>query len=199
MAFSIINLLGASVLALSTFTSASVAEETRTTGSETKEIITEKSTLVWKGYKVTGSHHGTVDIQSGSLIFKEGVLTGGSVTINMSSIESQDLQGEYKGKLEGHLKSDDFFGVENHPTATLTLTNVKPDGKNAYTAKGNLTIKGITNQVDLEISVYGNKANATMKVDRSKFDVRYGSTSFFDGLKDKAIYDEFDLVADFEF
>ena len=117
----------------------------------------------------------------------------------MSTIESEDLQGEYKGKLEGHLKSDDFFGVEQHPTAKLTLTKVTPDGKNAYTAKGDLTIKGITNPVDLEISVYGNKANATMKVDRSKFDVRYGSTSFFDGLKDKAIYDEFDLVADFEF
>ncbi len=199
MAFSIINLLGASVLALSTFTTTTVAEDTRITGSETKEILTEKSTLVWKGYKVTGSHHGTVDIKSGSLIFKDGVLTGGTVAINMSTIVSEDLSGEYKGKLEGHLKSDDFFGVEKHPTASLTLTKVKPDGKNAYTATGNLTIKGITNPVELEISVYGNKANATMKVDRSKFDVRYGSTSFFDGLKDKAIYDEFDLVADFEF
>lgn len=199
MALSIINLLGASVLALSTFTTASVAEDPRTIGSETKEILTDKSTLVWKGYKVTGSHHGTVDIKSGSLIFKDGVLTGGNITIDMSSIENADLDGEYKGKLEGHLKSDDFFGVEKHPTAALTLTKVKPDGKNAYAATGNLTIKGITNPVDLEISIYGNKANATMKVDRSKFDVRYGSTSFFDGLKDKAIYDEFDLVADFEF
>ncbi len=166
---------------------------------EKKEIKVENSNITWKGYKVTGSHVGTVAIKSGSLIFKDGELKGGEIIINMKSIASTDLDGEYKGKLEGHLKSDDFFGVEKFPTATLTLTKVKFNGKNAYTATGDMTIKGITNPVDLTISVYGNKANATVKIDRSKYDVRYGSTSFFDGLKDKAIYDEFDLIADFEF
>lgn len=198
MAITIINLFTISALAIATTAPASIERPSSIEG-EKKEIKVDNSKLVWKGYKVTGSHEGTIDIKSGSLIFKEGVLTGGDIAINMQSIENTDLTGEYKGKLEGHLKSDDFFGVEKFPMATLKLTKVKPAGKNSYTATGDMTIKGITNSVNLEISVYGNKANATIKIDRSKFDVRYGSTSFFDNLKDSAIYDEFDLVADFEF
>jgi polyisoprenoid-binding protein YceI len=166
---------------------------------EQKDIKTESSKVVWKGYKVTGSHEGTIDIESGSLIFNEDKLIGGTITIDMTTIASTDLEGEYKEKLEGHLKSNDFFGVETHNTATLEFTGVKLSGKNAYDVEGNLTIKGKTNPVSFTISVYGNKATANLKVDRTKFDVKYGSASFFDNLKDKAIYDEFDLVADLEF
>ena len=119
--------------------------------------------------------------------------------MDMSSITSTDLEGEYKGKLEGHLKSDDFFGVEKHPNASLIFTKVKSTGKNSYEVTGDITIKGKTDTIKFDISVYGNKANVTLKVDRTKFDVKYGSSSFFDGLKDKAIYDDFDLVADLEF
>ncbi len=167
--------------------------------SEKKEIKTENSSVVWKGYKVTGSHEGTIAIKSGSLVFNEDKLTGGTFIINMTTITNTDMEGEYKGKLEGHLKSDDFFGVEKNPTATLVFKKVKATGKNSYKVTGDLTIKGKTNSVVFDLSVYGNKATATLKIDRTKFDVRYGSTSFFDGLKDKAIYDEFDLVADLEF
>ena len=164
-----------------------------------KEIKTEKSKVVWKGYKVTGSHEGTIAIKSGNLNFNEDKLIGGTFTIDMATIINTDLEGEYKGKLEGHLKSDDFFGVEKFPTATLIFTKVKATGKNSYEVTGDLTIKGKTNPVTFDVSIYGNKANASLKIDRSKFDVKYGSTSFFEGLKDKAIYDEFDLVADLEF
>ena len=155
--------------------------------------------MVWKGYKVTGSHVGIITIKSGHLNFDKDILTGGSFKIDMSTITVTDLEGEYKGKLEGHLKSDDFFGVEKFPTATLHFTKVKSVGKNSYEVTGNITIKGKTETVSFNVSVYGNKANVSLKIDRTKFDVRYGSTSFFDGLKDKAIYDEFDLVADLEF
>jgi len=117
----------------------------------------------------------------------------------MSTINSTDLEGEYKGKLEGHLKSDDFFGVEKYPTASLIFKKVKSTGKNSYKVTGDITIKGQTETISFDLSVYGNKANASIKIDRTKFDVRYGSTSFFDGLKDKAIYDDFDLVVDLEF
>ncbi len=167
--------------------------------NEKKEIKTDKSKVVWKGYKVTGSHEGTISIQSGFLTFNESKLVGGEVVIDMTTLGSTDLQGEYKGKLDGHLKSDDFFGVENHPTATLVFTNVTASGKNSYNVTGDLTIKGKTNPITFAISIYGNKATASLKVDRTKYDVRYGSTSFFDDLKDKAIYDEFDLVSDLEF
>ena len=164
-----------------------------------KEIKVESSKVVWKGYKVTGSHIGTIAIKSGHLNFDKDIMTGGSFEIDMSTITVTDLEGEYKGKLEGHLKSDDFFGVEKFPTATLIFTKVKSNGKNSYNVTGDITIKGKTESVTFNVSIYGNKASVSLKIDRTKFDVRYGSTSFFDGLKDKAIYDEFDLIADLEF
>lgn len=170
-----------------------------TTRLEKKAIKVSESTVLWKGYKVTGSHAGTIAMKSGELIFEGDKLTGGEVVIDMTSITVTDLSGDMKGKLEGHLKSDDFFGVATHETAKLVFTNVKSTGKNSYKVTGDLTIKNITNPITFTMSVYGNKANATLKVDRSKYDVRYGSPSFFNDLKDRAIYDEFDLVSDIEF
>jgi len=163
------------------------------------EINTEKSTITWKGYKVTGSHTGHLAIKSGSLTFKNDKLSGGEFIIDMTSLTSTDLEGEYKGKLEGHLKSDYFFGVEKFPTATLIFKKVTSTGKNSYSVSGDLTIKGKTNNIVFDLSVYGRKANASLKIDRSKYDVKYGSSSFFEGLKDKVIYDEFDLITDLEF
>lgn len=167
--------------------------------AQKKAIKTDKSNLVWKGYKVTGSHAGTIAINSGSLTFKDDKLTGGEFTIDMTTLESTDITGEYKGKLDGHLKSDDFFGTASFPTATLSFTEVKTTGKNAYEVTGDLTIKGKTNKVTFDFSVYGSKANATLKVDRTKYGIRYGSASFFDNLKNKAIYDEFDIIVDLQF
>jgi polyisoprenoid-binding protein YceI len=166
---------------------------------EKKEVKANESKVSWKAYKVTGSHNGTVDLKSGALVFDEGKLTGGEFEVDMTSLVSTDLEGEYKGKLEGHLKSDDFFGVENHPNSTLVFTNVKATGKNSYEVQGDLTIKGITKPVTFDVSVYGSKATATLKIDRAQYDVKYGSGSFFDDLGDKTIYDEFDLVVDLEF
>lgn len=164
-----------------------------------REVNTSKSKVTWKAYKVTGSHTGTIELNSGVLVFDNDKLSGGEFVVNMGSLVSTDLEGEYKGKLEGHLKSDDFFGVEQHPTSKLVLTNVTPNGKNSYEVEGDLTIKGITKSISLDVSVYGSKATATMKVDRAQYDVRYGSGSFFENLGDKTIYDEFDLVVDLEF
>ncbi|MCM4173159.1 YceI family protein [Arenibacter sp. TNZ] len=166
---------------------------------EVKQVKTSESTVTWKGYKVTGSHHGTIALKEGSLIFEGDKLSGGEFVVDMPTLVSNDLQGEYKGKLEGHLKSDDFFGVEAHPTSKLVFTSVKASGKNSYEVTGNLTVKGKSNPVAFDISVYGNKATATMKIDRSLYDVKYGSGSFFDNLGDKTIYDEFDLVVDLVF
>lgn len=179
------------IITFATFSTAIIAQN--------KDINTTDSKVVWKGYKVTGSHEGTINLQSGNLTFKDEVLTGGTFVIDMTTISSTDLEGEYKGKLDGHLKSDDFFGVSNFATANLVFTKVTATGKNSYAVTGDLTIKGKTNPVTVNISVYGSKATATLKVDRTKFDVKYGSTSFFDDLKDKAIYDEFDLVVDLQF
>lgn len=166
---------------------------------EKKVVKTEKSTVTWKGYKVTGSHYGTIALKEGHLVFDGNQLTGGDFIVDMSTLVSDDLEGENKGKLEGHLKSDDFFGTDSHPTANLVFTNVTSTGKNSYKITGNLTVKGKTNPVTFDLSVYGSKATANVKIDRSKYDVRFGSGSFFDNLGDKTIYDEFDLVVDLVF
>jgi len=186
------NLAVATIVAFITFSFTTLK-------SVKKEIKIEKSKVVWKGYKVTGSHEGTINLNSGSLQFNEDKLVGGEFVVDMTTITSTDLSGEYKGKLEGHLKSNDFFGIEKNPTATLTFKKVKSTGKNSYKVTGDLTIKGITNTITFNLLAYGNKATVLLKIDRTKFDVRYGSTSFFDNLKDKAIYDEFDLTADLQF
>lgn len=164
---------------------------------EKKEVKVSESTVTWKGYKVTGAHNGSIDLKSGHLEMNGKKLTGGEFVVDMTSITVNDLEaGKGKEKLEGHLKSADFFGVENNPTSKLVFTSVKPMNDNSYTVTGDLTIKGITKPVTLVVSMFENKATATVKIDRTKFDIKYGSGSFFDNLGDKAIYDDFDLVVD---
>ena len=157
-----------------------------------------QSTVKWLGKKVTGEHYGKINVQDAALDIKNGKLTGGKFTIDMNSITCDDLEDEgYNKKLVGHLKSDDFFGVEKFPTASFVITEVKSTGSDAYNVKGDLTIKGITKQIEFPatVKIDGNTSTAIAKVviDRSDFDVRYGSESFFDGLGDKMIYDDFEL------
>ena len=169
-----------------------------TNPTESVEVNTEKSEIVWKGYKVTGSHHGVIGVESGSLDFDNGVLTGGTFEINMASIAVKDLEGEWAQKLEGHLKSDDFFGVANFPTAKFVITKVYAKGTPGdYKIIGDLTIKETTKEIKFYATVKPegstNVATADITIDRSDFDVRYGSGNFFENLGDKTIYDEFEL------
>ncbi|WP_047545085.1 YceI family protein [Psychroserpens sp. Hel_I_66] len=158
-----------------------------------KEVKVKESTISWKGYKVTGSHEGTINLTDGTLSFEDDKLVGGNFTIDMSTITVTDLEaGSGKEKLEGHLKSDDFFGTADHSNATFNITDVNGKDGN-YKVTGDLTIKGNTNPITFDMIVTDDTATANLKVDRSKYDVRYGSPSFFNDLKDKAIYDEFDL------
>lgn len=183
------------IVALVAFTTLSFVALT----AEKKPIKTEQSKLVWKGYKVTGSHDGTINIKSGSLTFEGDKLTGGEFVVDMPSLISLDAQGGMKDRLEGHLKNDDFFGVDKHPTSTLVFKKVEAAGKNRYTVTGDLTIKGITKSNTFTISIYGSKATANLKVDRTLYDIKFRSGSYFDNLQDNLIYDEFDLVADLQF
>lgn len=161
-------------------------------------VDTGQSEITWKGYKVTGEHAGTIGIKSGNFTYDGDALTGGSFEIDMTSIKVTDLQGEYAAKLEGHLKSDDFFGVANHPTAKFMVTKVVSRGTAGdYRVTGNLTIKETTKEIRFNAKVDKSSgvpvATADITIDRSDFNVRYGSGSFFDNLGDKTIYDEFDL------
>lgn len=166
---------------------------TTTAFAETQKVDVAKSSVKWVGKKVTGEHHGTIGIKEGSLEVSKGKVTGGKVVIDMNSIVNEDLtDAGYNAKLIGHLKSDDFFSVATFPTSELVITKVE-----GTTFSGNLTIKGITNPAsftatsakDGKSTVY----KGTLTIDRSKYNVRYGSKSFFDNLGDKVIYDEFTL------
>ena len=171
-----------------------VAVAVASTDPVTSENVNiEKSSIEWFAKKVTGEHNGTVNLESASLYVENGMITGGMFVIDMNSIAVTDLKGNMAAKLEGHLKSDDFFGVATHPTATLEITGSEKAGGNEHTVTADLTIKGITESIEFTATVDGKNASATITVDRSKFDVRYGSKSFFDGLGDKMIYDNFDL------
>nr|WP_293302454.1 YceI family protein [Allomuricauda sp.] len=164
---------------------------------ETKTVKAEESNVTWKAYKVAGSHTGTVKLQSGALEFNGDKLVGGEFVVDMTSINTTDLEGDYKNKLDGHLSSADFFATDSNPTSKLVFTKVKSSGKNSYEVTGDLTIKGITKPVTFDVSIYGDKATATLKIDRTKYDVKYGS-GIIGTAKDKLIYDEFDLVVDLQ-
>lgn len=162
-----------------------------------QKVDTSKSSVKWLGKKVTGEHFGTISIKEGNLEVANGKVTGGKVVVDMNSIACTDLtDAGYNAKLVGHLKSDDFFGVEAFPTAELVITKVENNG-NSHTFSGNLTIKGTTNPASFTTtSVKSGKVTTytgTLTIDRSKYNVKYGSKSFFDNLGDKVIMDEFTL------
>lgn len=165
-----------------------------------EKVDTKASTIHWKGYKVVGSHEGDINLNFGFLDFKNGTLAGGEFSINMSSIICTDLEGEYKGQLEGHLKNADFFDTENHPNATLKITEVAVGlSQNAYHLTADLTIKGITQEIEFDATLNDGTATANIKIDRTKFGIKYGSGSFFEGLGDRMIYNEFDLAVNLKY
>jgi len=162
--------------------------------AQQKEIKTSESSINWTGKKVTGQHTGTLKFTSGFLTFNSGSLTGGEFIVDMTSLIVTDLEaGKGKEKLEGHLNSDDFFGVNNHKKATLVIKKAsKIEG--GYKVTGDLTVKGKTNPIAFDLSVNGSNASTTLNVNRTKYGIKYGSGSFFDNLGDKAISDEFELA-----
>lgn len=157
-----------------------------------------KSKIEWTGRKVTGQHTGELKIASGALNANGKSLVGGSFVIDMKSLSNTDLDASNGQKLLGHLKSDDFFSTEKNPTAKFEITNITTLSAEKVTVKGKLTIKGITNEVSFPATVkqQGNfivaVANGVL-IDRTKFDIKYGSKSFIEGIGDKAIDDNFEL------
>lgn len=167
------------------------------------KVNTDVSSLEWVGKKVTGQHNGEVKLKEGFIITDtKNNITAGQVVIDMNTINAKDLEGEWKQKLEGHLKSKDFFSVENYPTASFEITSVTPlkkkENGNTHQVKGKLTIKGITNELSFpaKIEIKEGKIAAYGKatVDRTQYDIKYGSGKFFEGLGDKMIYDDFEIT-----
>lgn len=158
------------------------------------EINPASSSIHWVGKKVTGEHSGNINLKSGSLSLTAGKISGGELVVDMTSITNTDLPaGEWNDKLVGHLKSDDFFGVATYPEAKLVITSATTDATGNVAIKGVLTIKGINQLAEFTAVPTDNGYSALITVDRTKYDIKYGSGKFFDSLGDKAIADEFTL------
>lgn len=154
---------------------------------------TEQSKLLWLGEKVTGQHTGTINLQSGWLTWKDNKIVAGEFLVDMASIKDT----EANARLEGHLKSDDFFGTEKYPVSKLVITGSTPFDKGTGVISGTLTIKGISNKVEFKAALQKQDSNmwfySNLIIDRTLYNIRYGSGSFFDNLGDKTIFDEFKL------
>lgn len=165
---------------------------------EILQIDTTKSSVEWKGTKVTGSHNGTLAIKSGTVTIDNGKPIGGTVVFDMHSINNLDLTDPtYKNKLENHLKSDDFFNVTEFETASFEIQEISPGTEpQKYTIKGLLTVKGISKEIEFESTITTDDstyiAKSDLTFDRTLWNIKYNSGKFFDiaNLGDKLIYDE---------
>ena len=170
--------------------------------SKTLTVDPAASELLWTGKKVTGQHNGKVQLKSGTVEVDKNALKAGQFEVDMTTLKVDDItDATNNAKLAGHLKSDDFFGVEKFPTATFKITGVKElkGSKDAtHEITGDLTIKGKTAPATFpaQVAIKGDEATmkGTLVVDRTKYDVRYGSGKFFQNLGDKVIYDNFDVA-----
>ncbi len=169
------------------------------------KVNPQKSKITWTGKKVTGEHTGTVNINNGEIHVNGESIEMANVKMDMNSITNTDITADgMNQRLVGHLKSEDFFSVEKYPQAEFVATGFKTNaGDDQYMVNGKLTIKGITHEISfpatVEVSNGEVSANGTAKIDRTKYDIKYRSGSFFKDLGDNLIYDdfeiEFDLVA----
>lgn len=160
--------------------------------AQTSKVNTETSTITWEGGKlVGGTHNGGISLTEGYLTLRADQIAAGQFTIDMASMTNADLPADVGANLMGHLMSDDFFSVETYPTAQLVIERASAFKQNKASVSGQMTIKGKTQPVTFEVERAGNAYEATIVIDRSKFDVRYGSDSFFDNLGDNVILDEF--------
>jgi polyisoprenoid-binding protein YceI len=160
--------------------------------SQSLTVNKTQSLIRWYGEELTGkTHFGNLSFKEGRIELQDGLIIGGNFVVNMTSLSVEDLSGGAKARLEGHLRSDDFFSVDKYPEATLKISQkakVEGDVQKLY---GELTIKGIKHAVDFSIILVDKKtATANLTFDRSKYNVRFRSGSFFENLGDKLILDD---------
>lgn len=162
--------------------------------SKALKINPTKSSIKWTGTKVTGEHYGKIQFKEGTLeTNSKGEPVKGRFVVDMTSMNVGDLEGKMAQKLVGHLNSNDFFMVSKYKESVLEVSDFKKISGNKYQATGNLTIKKITKPISFEIMMDGKSATTSLTVDRTKYDIKYGSGSFFKGLGDKMIHDTFKL------
>ena len=158
-------------------------------------INPDQSIIVWTGREVTTSKHfGNIYFASGQFEVKSGLISSGEFVVDMTTIDNQDLPEERRPRLEAHLKSDDFFSVESHPTALLSILSSESVAEGKWMVSGELTIKTFTHPVEFEMLNSNDGWKANLVFDRSKYEVKFRSGTFFENLGDKLIYDDIELA-----
>ncbi len=184
------------MLAFATILATAAQDKPMTTSYK---IDNAASTVGWEAKKVVGGHSGNVSIKDGTITLTGEIITAGEINVDMNSITVSDIpaDNEYNAKLVGHLKSPDFFNIEKFPGAKLVIKSSEKT-KTGLKIKGDLTFIGKTNAIEFDAVVSNVKGVYTAKsnvvLDRTKWDLKYGSTDFFKGLGDKAINNEFTLA-----
>lgn len=168
--------------------------------AQTYKVDTAKSKIEWLGKKVTGQHNGAISAKAGSLTFKGADLTGGEIVVDTNTITCADItDAEYNAKFIGHMKSPDFFDVAKYPEAKMVIKSVKK-AKTGYDVTADFTLLGTTAPITFNAEIAKTDASATIKskfkFDRTKWNLKYGSSNFFKGLGDKAIHDDVELTVD---
>ena len=165
------------------------------------KVDTSASYVQWTGKKLIGDKHtGKLRFKSGLVTYKDGKPVKAKLVIDMNSLTNEDLKDpKWNQKLVGHLKSDDFFDVKKHPTATLVAESIQPSTPGSYVIKGTLTIKNKSQKIDIPVKLEKDTAKSKrvtskLSIDRTLWDVRYGSGKFFKNLGDKVIADDVDLM-----
>lgn len=172
-------------------------------GLYTLDIV--NSTIAWNAQKRVGAkHHGTVAAQEGAFVAEQGQIVGGTIFVDMNTIADLDLTDEkFNTMLVNHLKSEDFFAIETYPSATFTISSVTKIDAGTYDVTGNMTMKGKEQEISFPAifvnTETGMQVTGTATLDRTLWDVRFGSDKFFDNLGDGLIEDEFTLTFDLMF
>ena len=160
----------------------------------TYSINLDESQIVWTGREVSSSYHyGTLKFKSGDFFIINGIISSGTFIVDMNSLINLDLEGDSKSRLEGHLRSDDFFSVDSHPDAKITINGSDKISNGKWNVAGDLTIKNITHPITFEMINTDKGWVIDLTFDRSKYDVKFRSGSFFENLGDKLIYDDIEL------
>jgi len=167
-------------------------------------VDSEASIIDWKGKKPGTTHTGTLSIAKGTLTLNDGMIGSGEFVFDMSTIVVTDLEGKQKDNLEAHLKGTvegkegDFFNINKYPTGNFVITNVEEKEGKTHVS-GNLTLKEITKNISFPATVTteGDRVLITsdeFAIDRTEWEINFGSQSVFNNLGDNFIYDDIELT-----
>jgi len=193
--------------------------------SVTKQVVSpglysidlSSSIVNWAGKKplIDGYiNSGVIGFSAGTITVTENEATGEfTIDMNTLNVGSTAKKPGQESTLEGHLKGEGWFDVAKFPTASFNITNVSvrtdsdstSDSTFQYDVTGDLTMKGVTNEINFPAEIYETasgqvQVEATTTIDRTKWGLTAMSGSFFDNLADNVIDDSvqlsFTLVAD---